>query len=526
MIGMIARREFLSNVLSFRFFVGFVLCQVLIISSAYVLTRDYEQRLSHYNEAVSAHREELRKVKVYSRLKVTVDRAPEPLSIFCLGFDRQIGNTVTVSHGDVPDLMAGSEIMPDVIVTGYGRSNPLLLVFPSLDIAFVIQVVLSLLALLFAYDTISGERERGTAALMLSNSVSRGKVLLGKYIGGMASLCIPFLAGLLSGLVVVSFSPSVDLQTSDWIRLGLIFLCSLIYISAFFTLGMLVSSRASNSPTSLIVLLFIWVGLVILLPNAGPYVARRLHPVETREKIDAQKAHYNGELIRKLREYGTNIGLPLGTSPWNLMGQANLYSGDLPFAYWVVDGSREVMLDWYLKGIRFSEPLRIQYADEILKLYRGYYGDLEKQAEIARGISRLSPARTYYEAASALARTDVGRYLHFIDRTWDYRNTLIAYMKGKKALSSIAFFTQLKESELLPAEAWKERQQELAKEGRQLTRDKVKPLDLSDLPRFEFKGRGIAESIRKSLLDLAILILLNGILFIGTFALFMKARIT
>lgn len=526
MIGTIAKREFLENIFSFRFAVGLALCLVLIISSAYVLTRDYEQRLSHYNEAVSAHREELRKVKVYSRLKVTVDRAPEPLSIFCLGFDRQIGNTVTVSHGDVPDLMAGSEIMPDVIVTGYGRSNPLLLVFPSLDIAFVIQVVLSLLALLFAYDTISGERERGTAALMLSNSVSRGKVLLGKYIGGMASLSIPFLAGLLSGLVVVSFSPSVDLGASDWIRLGLIFLCSLIYISAFFTLGMLVSSRTSSSPTSLVVLLFLWVGLVILLPNAGPYVAQRLRPVEAREKMDAQKAHYGGEFIRKLREYGRKIGRPLGTNPWNLMTDASLYSGDLPFAYSVLDGSREVILDWYLKGIKFSEPLRIRYADEMLKVYRGYYGDLEKQAEIARGISRLSPAWTYYKAISTLAWTDVERYLHFIDRTWAYRDGLIAYMKGKKAFSSIAFFTRLKESELLPAKAWKERQRELSKEGKQRTWDQVKPLDLSDLPRFEFKGEEIAASVRKSLLDLAILILLNGILFIGAFALFMKARIT
>lgn len=526
MVWTIAKREFLSHIISFRFFVGFVLCQVLTISSAYVLTKDYEQRLGHYNEAVSAHWEQLKRVKVYSQLKVTLDRAPEPLSIFCLGFDRQIGNTVTVSYGDVPDLMAGSQIMPDVIVTGYGKSNPLLLVFPSLDIAFVIQVVLSLLALLFAYDTISGERERGTAALMLSNPVSRGKVLLGKYIGGMASLCIPFLAGLLSGLVVVTLSPSVDLGASDWIRLGLIFLCSLIYISAFFTLGMLVSSRASSSPTSLIILLFIWVGLVIFLPNAGPYVARRLHPVEAREKIEEQKAYYSGELIRKLAEYGRKIGFPLGTNPWNLMTRdSELYSGGLPFAFSVLDGSREVILDWYLKGIRFSEPLRIRHANEMLKLYRGYYTDLEKQAKVARRISRLSPAWAYYEAVSALARTDIGKYLHFIERTWAYRDVLIAYMKGKKAFSSIAFFTRLKESELLPAQAWKQRQRELSKQGKQLTWDQVKPLDLSDLPRFEFKGEGIAPSIKKSLPDLAILILLNGIFFTGAFALFIKARV-
>ncbi len=531
MVETIAKREFLSNVISLRFFVGFVLCLVLMIASTYVLTRDYKQRLEQYNEAVSAHKGELKSVKVYSQLKVIVDRAPESLSPFCLGFDKQIDNTVTVSYGDVPDLM---EIMPNNIenyyiavllrpestVPGQGKSNPLLLVFPSLDITLVIQVVLSLLALFFAYDTISGEREKGTAALMLSNPVSRGKVLLGKYIGGMASLSIPFLSGLLAGLVVILLSPSVDLQVIDWTRLALIFLYSLIYISVFFTLGMLVSSRISRSATSLIVLLFIWVGFVILIPNAGPWLAKRLHPVGTGEKIKAKKAHYEEELIRKLREYGSKIERPPGFT-----SQGSFISGDLPFAYWIVDGSRKIMLDWYLKGVQFIEPLRIQYVEEILKMYREYYGDLEKQAKVARGISRLSPAWTYYDAVSILARTDIGNYLKFIDYTWIYRDILIDYMKSKRAFSSIAFFTQVKESEILAAEEWKERQMKLFREGKVFTRDQVKPLDLRDLPQFEFKGEGIAMSIRRSLLDLIILTLLNGIFFIGAFALFMKARV-
>ena len=40
------------------------------------------------------------------------------------------------------------------------------------DFLFFTKVVLSLLVILFAYDTIAGERERGTLQLILSNSVS------------------------------------------------------------------------------------------------------------------------------------------------------------------------------------------------------------------------------------------------------------------------------------------------------------------------------------------------------------------
>lgn len=98
-------------------------------------------------------------------------------------------------------------------------------------------------------------------------------------------------------------------------------------------------------------------------------------------------------------------------------------------------------------------------------------------------------------------------------------------MKRKEALSSIAFFTRLKESELLPAEAWKERQAEWAREGRKRSWDQVEPLDLSDLPRFQFEDEGLAESMARTLPGLAMLILLNGIFFIGAFALFMEARV-
>ena len=43
----------------------------------------------------------------------------------------------------------------------------------QVDWAFIIGYVLSLIALLFTFDAISGERERGTLRLMLANSIPR-----------------------------------------------------------------------------------------------------------------------------------------------------------------------------------------------------------------------------------------------------------------------------------------------------------------------------------------------------------------
>ena len=69
-----------------------------------------------------------------------------------------------------------------------GSDNPFLSIFLAVDVIFVFKIVLSALAILFAYNTISGEREDGTLKLVLSNPVPRDALVLGKYLGGMLSL--------------------------------------------------------------------------------------------------------------------------------------------------------------------------------------------------------------------------------------------------------------------------------------------------------------------------------------------------
>ena len=54
----------------------------------------------------------------------------------------------------------------------------------KVDWAFIIGYVLSLIALLFTFDAVSSERERGTLRLMLANSVPRHTILIGKFLGG------------------------------------------------------------------------------------------------------------------------------------------------------------------------------------------------------------------------------------------------------------------------------------------------------------------------------------------------------
>ena len=156
------RRELLANLMTLRFFVVVVTCLILVIASTIVLLQDYKHRLAVYNTAVKTHREDVTDAKTYSQLRLYVDRPPNPLSIFNQGLDKRLGNTVHVHHQFVPTLLDAQQ---------HGVDNPFLNLFSGMDLVFIFQVVLSLMALLFAYDAIAGEREAHTLRLIATNPV-------------------------------------------------------------------------------------------------------------------------------------------------------------------------------------------------------------------------------------------------------------------------------------------------------------------------------------------------------------------
>ena len=128
-----------------------------------------------------------------------------------------------------------------------GADNPFLNLFTSIDIVLVFQGVLSLLALIFAYDALAGERERGTLRLVLTHPIQRGYILCAKYISAMLCLLVPLLISLLLSIILLTTSTMVALNTDDFLRIGGIVLTSLLYVSLFYLIGLMhLCDDASN----------------------------------------------------------------------------------------------------------------------------------------------------------------------------------------------------------------------------------------------------------------------------------------
>ena len=185
MVRHIVAREFLESLESSRFIISTVLCVCLIVLAVYVSTDDYVERLRDHDAAVATHEKRTEWTTIYRR--------PRVLGIFSEGVDKHVGNMVEISIWASPFR-----------ARGYGwqsRETEYMASFASIDVAFVIKFILSLLAIFLTYDAISGEREAGLLRLVLSNSISRFTFLIGKLLGRFLSLLIPLVIGILISLL-------------------------------------------------------------------------------------------------------------------------------------------------------------------------------------------------------------------------------------------------------------------------------------------------------------------------------------
>ncbi|MBP1659925.1 MAG: hypothetical protein H6P95_1117 [Candidatus Aminicenantes bacterium] len=270
----IARKEIVSNLLSYKFFVVLLLMVLLVATSLFIMHRDYSQRVADYQV-----------IRPEPGAPIAVV-PPNPLSIFAKGLENAMTRSFEIG-------VTGIEVR-----AGQSSGNVVYAFFPAPDFLYIVRVVLSLVALLFGFDQISREREQGTLKLLLGGPVSRARVLAGKWIGNFLSLAVPFLLVTLLGAAVLLFDANVRLDGDRLGRLGLILVLALLYLALFLSLGMLVSALTRRAATSVIVLLFVWALLVFVLPNLGTLAARQfIHVPSVRALTEQREQTWTREVL-------------------------------------------------------------------------------------------------------------------------------------------------------------------------------------------------------------------------------------
>ncbi len=259
---------------------------------------------------------------------------------------------------------------------------------------FIVKIVLSLFAILFTYDAIVGEKEKGTLKLALSNDVPRDRLILGKAIGGYLSLLMPLLVPLLLSLIILLVAPNLALSGQDWGRLLLIFLMFFLYLSVFFSLGLFISARTSRSSTSFLVLLFIWVVFVMVIPKVAVITAGQIRPIPSVHEITAKKDAFLQQVQvegqKRVREWAKKNQPAKGEDP-------------------------KVFQDKFKQFIQdYQQELTSKIDENNAALERDYQLRQKAQQSLAVNLSRISPASALTFGSMTLARTGVDEYDRFL----------------------------------------------------------------------------------------------------------------
>ena len=382
----IAKRELYDNLNNLRFALATVLLIGLMMTNAIVYLREHPARMHQYRNAVA---ESLKVLTARTDLydialngPGNLYKQPAPLRFCAEGGESFLSEFVDGGFW----MWSYGDGFKDFWMLNYPASNPNLLnIRPDvtkIDWVFVMGYVLSLLALLFTFDSVSGERERGTLRLMLANSIPRHTVLFGKFLGALISLCIPTVIAILINLLMISTSSTVHLNGEAWKRLGIIIAIAFVYICLFLALGLLVSARMQRSSVSLVVLLLVWVIFVIFVPSILASIASGLSSPISFDELQKRQYQRHREL-------------------WD--AYTDRTSGDETLRR--TQGRSE----YIMKQREQQERSRREHLNQQITQVQG-----------ARAVTRISPTAILQHSLEAFAGTGFARHLQFLENTQRY----------------------------------------------------------------------------------------------------------
>lgn len=471
MLWELVRKELLDNILNLRFISLCVIAILLIVSSIVVLTGQYKEELNDYYSRVNTQNAFIDQFGHSNRIgwMSVVFRPPSRYQPLVLGIDRDAQQNNFVS-------------------------NPIPVLLSKLDLVAIVSVIMSLIAILLSHSAITGEREDGLLKLMLSTSVSRTTIVLGKFIGGVLTLIIPFTLGVLVGLAYIALDAGVQLAGLDTGVFAILLLLSYVYITAFYALGLFFSARSRSSNVAVLKSLFAWVVLVLVLPNISPFLAAQIYRIPSVAKIQQETTRIESDdrddIIRKrqqqmLQTTFSDVAMIMRTTTNRNDLQAKI-TGDAAF--------RERYAKYQKEWDKMARDVNIEQRKISGALQESFANQSRHQELFATVLASLSPLSNFIFAATDVA--DVGLQS---DEEWDSQAG-----RYSRSLSEYADRRYDEEKQKNPAFSFNDY------------------LDLRARPLFQFQPPPFSTRLDRILIPFGILVIFNLLFFAGAFVSFLR----
>jgi len=260
------------------------------------------------------------------------------------------------------------------------NTNPYMSRSDNLSWSFIVSMFFSFITLLFAFDSISGEKEDRTLALVFSNPVPRRFYIGSKLLSIVTIVGFMLFIGIGISLLIMSLSGKVLINTSFiFDTLGFI-IVSLLFITIFAVFGLLSSVITRSSNISLLISLCFWVFVAVVIPNTSVFWAKKLFPIPSSEQIEQQVEMETKDLV------------------------ANAPSGSFYFDFKQPSHPRHQLRSEIVTKIFLNEK----------KIRDNHYHQMFRQFEKTRNLTLMSPIAQFDYITEAFV---AGGYLRF-QKNW------------------------------------------------------------------------------------------------------------
>lgn len=412
MLKTLIYKEIADNIRNLRFIIGSLLVMVMSLVSVVILTAHYNNEVKEYNQRIVEQNDMIAKYFHVNRSSsfIMPQLPPSKFHPIVLG------------------------VNTDEMIKNY-NNNPLDTLFPPFDFIIVVSILMSLLAILFSYNAISGEAEEGTLRLMLSNRLPRMLLLTGKWIGGMVCIFIPFILSILLISTYINLSSVIQWTGYHWLCFVLLCGASLLFISIFYLIGLTISCTVKNSTLSMLLSLFVWVILILVIPNVSPYVAAQFYKVPSVNKIEKEMARINGvERDDLLNERTKDLANQYRTQYVNTIDMSVVECWDkVTISDYLEQNpqAREIYALWVKDIDAMIKSVNNEQLEKADKLSADLKQQSKKQTALAKNIAAASPYSCFLYIATDITGTGLHNIAYVETQMSEQSDIFYKYLEHK-----------------------------------------------------------------------------------------------
>ena len=367
-------REIQNYLYGLRFQISFIIMLVVFIVGSVSFISSYKETQSDYAKYRAKEQEELAN-QASNITQVAVNQrgyviAPRENSILADSKENLLPNQIYYNAYNVYGFRVRHNL-----------NNPLLDRSESLSWGFIVSMFLSFITLLFAFDAISGEKEKRTLALVFSNPVPRGTFIISKLLSIITVVGLMEITGIIVSLLILSLSGQLSLDGPFLLETIGFFFVSLLFITVFAVFGLFSSVITRHSNVSLLISLCFWLLSSVAIPNTSVFLAKKLFPIPDSDEIAKTIDHEQRDIWENAPE-----------------GSGSRNGGD-PF--------------YYRHELRANLYMNLMLAEK--KRNDSYYSQMFGQFEKTRKLTSISPIAQFDYINEAFLG---GGYLRF-KKNWD-----------------------------------------------------------------------------------------------------------